>query len=343
MNDATTARDFTTIHRPQHHQRFELKPFNSLTVGSERVYLVKGLLPLKGIIVVWGPPKCGKSFWVFDLVMRVSLGWRYRGRRAQKGPVVYCAFEGADGFRARAEAFRQRHLPEDAGPIEFYLVAARANMASDHAELIAAIRAQLTGKPVVLVLDTLNRSMVGSENEPKDMAAYVRAADAVREAFDCAVIIVHHCGIEGSRPRGHTSLTGAADAQLAVKRDNAGNIITTVEWMKDGPEGDRVVSRLEGVDIGTDVDGDTIGSCVVVEAELAADTDDGPRLTPNQKTMFAILHAAGDRGLTLDVWNEKARAAGIGTKRRADLVDVRMALQSKGLIYEHKNGWAVKQ
>jgi hypothetical protein len=33
------------------------------------------------------------------------------------------------------------------------------------------------------------------------------------------VVIVHHCGIEGTRPRGHSSLTGAADAQLAVKRD----------------------------------------------------------------------------------------------------------------------------
>ena len=47
-----------------------------------------------------------------------------------------------------------------------------------------------------------------------------------------------------ARPRGHTSLTGAADAQIAIKRDDARTITATVEWMKDGPEGDEIFSRL---------------------------------------------------------------------------------------------------
>ena len=49
--------------------------------------------------------------------------------------------------------------------------------------------------PAVVVIDTLNRSLNGNENDSKDMAAYIRAADAIRETFHCAVIIVHHCGI----------------------------------------------------------------------------------------------------------------------------------------------------
>jgi hypothetical protein len=40
-----------------------------------------------------------------------------------------------------------------------------------------------------------------------------------------------------------------------------------VEWMKDGPEGDAIQSRLEPVILGTDSDGDPITSCVVVEVE----------------------------------------------------------------------------
>jgi RecA-family ATPase len=35
-------------------------------------------------------------------------------------------------------------------------------------------------------------SLVGSESKDVDMAAYVRAADAIRDAFDCVVIIIHH-------------------------------------------------------------------------------------------------------------------------------------------------------
>jgi RecA-family ATPase len=101
-----------------------------------------------------------------------------------------------------------------------------------------------------VVLDTLNRSLRGSESSDEDMTAYLKAADAIREAFDCAVIIVHHCGVDGTRPRGHTSLTGTVDAQLAVKRDASDNVMVTVEHMKDGPEGDVIGSRLERVELG---------------------------------------------------------------------------------------------
>jgi RecA-family ATPase len=208
--------------------RFKLTPFSELKLGTEGRYLVKGLIPRRGLTVAWGPPKSAKSFWMFDVAMHVALGWDYCGRRVQQGPVVYCAFEGAEGFKARAEAFRLRKLAEDHDLIDFHLVAAPSNLVADYGDLIAAIRVQLGASPVLVVLDTLNRSLAGSESDDKDMAAYVKAADAIREAFDCAVVIVHHCGIDGSRPRGHTCLTCSADAQLAVKRDAAGNVLVTV-------------------------------------------------------------------------------------------------------------------
>jgi len=96
----------------------------------------------------------------------------------------------------------------------------RIDLVKDHAGLIASIQEQ-SQTPVLVVLDTLNRSLRGSESSDEDMTAYLNAADAIREAFECAVVIVHHCGVDGTRPRGHTSLTGTVDAQLAVKRDAA--------------------------------------------------------------------------------------------------------------------------
>src|SRR5262249_1766079 len=154
--------------------------------------------PRTGLVVVWGPPKCGKSFWTFDLVLHVALGREYRGRRVQQGPVVYCAFEGGGGYSARAEAFRQRNLPAEHDPFDFFLLDAQIDLVKDQPDIVAAIRAQ-NAAPACVVLDTLNRSLNGSESNDKDMAQYIRAADAIREAFDCVVIIVHHCGVE--RPR----------------------------------------------------------------------------------------------------------------------------------------------
>jgi RecA-family ATPase len=78
---------------------------------------------------------------------------------------------------------------------------------------------------VVVCIDTLNRSIAGSENDDETMSAYVRAADDIRAAFGCLVIIVHHCGHGGDRPRGHSSLMGALDVQISVKRDPAENIV----------------------------------------------------------------------------------------------------------------------
>src|SRR5207237_86449 len=95
--------------------KFQLRPFDEIAVGSERAYLVKGLIPRAGLVVVWGPPKCGKSFWTFDLAMHVALGWEYRGRRVQQGSVVYLALEGGKGFgglppgsRCHSQRFRLR-------------------------------------------------------------------------------------------------------------------------------------------------------------------------------------------------------------------------------------------
>ena len=310
-------------------RRIKLLPFDQITLTSERRYLVKGLIPYPGLTVVWGPPKSGKSLWAQDVMTRVALDWEYRGRKVHAGPVVYCCFEGQSGIKARVEAFRQKFLAELIDPVPFFLQPVTMDLVKDHGELITVVRETLPETPpVAIVLDTLNRSLAGSESSDTDMSAYVRAADAIREAFDCAVVIVHHCGINDSRPRGHTSLTGAADAQLAVKRDG-NNIFVMVEFMKDGEEGETVASRLEQVEIGIDEDGEAITSCVVVEsdAKKAKATRRGTKLSKGAqialRALQAAIEAGGDtappsnhipqnvRVVSLGLWRDYAYASGI--------------------------------
>jgi hypothetical protein len=156
--------------------RFELIPFDKIAFDTAPAYLIKMIIPRIGLCVVWGPPKCGKSFLVFDMLTHVALGWKYRGRRVQQGAIVYCALEGCAAFKNRVEAFRLARLADNASEVPFHLTS-----------------------PMSLV--ALNRSLAGSESDDRDMAAYVKAADAIRDAFNCAVIIVHHCGHEGTRPQ----------------------------------------------------------------------------------------------------------------------------------------------
>src|ERR1700724_1661499 len=51
--------------------RFELIPFNKIAFDTTPAYLVKGIIPRVGLCVFWGPPKCGKSFPTFDILMHV--------------------------------------------------------------------------------------------------------------------------------------------------------------------------------------------------------------------------------------------------------------------------------
>ena len=104
---------------PEHHHteapatgrkpRFSLTRFADLKASTAPPQLIRGLIPRVGLTVVWGPPKSGKSFVVFDAMMHVAIGEDYRGREVIYGPVVYCAFEGAEGYGKRAEAFRKHH------------------------------------------------------------------------------------------------------------------------------------------------------------------------------------------------------------------------------------------
>jgi hypothetical protein len=280
---------------PKGQQRFSLTRLADIELDTAPRCIVEGLIPKNGLTLVWGPPKCGKTFWTFDLAAHIALGWSYGDRQAEQGPVVYIACEGEHGVRTRAVAFRHARMLDGDNP-PFYLMTTRLDLVSDLDELIDAVKKQLASEDrcAAVVIDTLNRSLHGSENKDEDMGAYVHAADRLREELETAVILIHHCGISGDRPRGHTSLTGAIDAQLAVQKDVDGTILVTLELMKDGPESVMMRCRLEPVDVGFDVYGKIITSCVV--EHLAAPTDQAKKkpakLPPAQARALTMLHEA---------------------------------------------------
>jgi hypothetical protein len=195
--------------------------------------------------------------------------------------------------------------------------------------------------PAAIVLDTLNRSFIGSESNDEDMTAYIRAADALKNEFECAVIIVHHSGHDASRPRGHSSLTAAIDAQLSVKRSPDDHVIVEVEWMRDGPEGERVVSRLKQVQVGTDTAGDPITSCVAVAS------DDLPAIAVASSRLKAALQAldtvAGPDGAAeTAVWRHEMRRQGVITNRgnprsafkriKDNLIETKQITEENGIV-----------
>ena len=280
---------------PAAEQKFRLVPFGQLRPGNEPGYLVDELIPLRGIVLIWGKRKCLKSFWTYDLSFHIARYPEYRERSILQGAVVYCAFEGAHGYKKRAEALRRYHKVPADEEVSLYLVPGRANMIKEYPLLISAVREQLAGEvPRMVVLDTLNKSLVGSESKDVDMAAYIVAAEALRDAFDCVVVIIHHCGYDETHPRGHTSLTGAVDAEFEVMRE--GMLVTVKNvTMRDGPEGFEIRSQAELVEVGEDVRGKVLTSLVIAPTDAPA--------TAGQK------RGRGRRDVTTPIFIDAMRAA----------------------------------
>jgi hypothetical protein len=280
-----------------HGDRFRFTPFREIVVGTSPSYTVEGLIPRLGVAVIWGKPKCGKTFWTFDIEMHVALGWPYRGRRVEQGVVLHIACEGVAGLGARKEAWRKYHINHgrDATELDdapFYLCKETTlDLVEDVDAVIKAIAEKFGDSPIrVITIDTLNRSLRGSESKDEDMTAYVRAAVALAEKFQCAVLIVHHCGYDTSHPRGHTSLIGAVDVDIEVTKGETGEVRTEVKNMRDGENGAKTCSRLEPIEVTIDDNGDLIVSCAITQA----DGDDSPKeQKPKQ------LSAAQGRALEL--------------------------------------------
>jgi hypothetical protein len=210
------------------------------------------------------------------------------------------------------------------------LTTAPLSLAADRHALIGDIKRQLGEDiPAAVCIDTLNRSLAGSESSDEDMGAYIRAADGIRDAFGCLVVIVHHCGHNGERPRGHSSLMGGLDVQIGVRRDAASNVVAELELAKDGEVGLAFVSRLEAVELGRDKEDDPVTSCVVVAVDGG---EAKPAAKPHrlgrgaQIALRALPDVIGEVGeippasshippnvrtVSVDKWRERALAIGL--------------------------------
>ena len=292
----------------QQKRRFIGRTWRAIGSNLNPNYLIKGVLPRDGLAVVWGAKKSGKSFWVFDLIMHIVTGRDYRGRQVRQGSVVYIALEGSSGFDNRVDAWRQSYCTESDDDLPFLLINERLNLAEDYRELIAAVQAQLPDV-VLILIDTLNRALLGDENNSLDMGRFIRAADSLGTAFGCLVLLIHHCGVAGSRPRGHTSLSGADDVSIAVVRDDKSKVIRcTVEHAKDFEAGACFASKLEGVQLGTDDDGDPVTSCVI--APCATDDSGKPiKLSENEQLAYdALKRTIKDKGTEVQAGSAMAES-----------------------------------
>jgi len=256
--------------------RFGPVPIYDLTQREPMSWLIKGVLPKAQMGILFGASGAGKTFVALDIAFAIARGKDWRGRRTKEGLVVTIAAEGGSGIGKRGEAYAQHHDFDLRGARNMQVITAAPNFldADDISEVIAEIKN--IGTPQVIVIDTLAQVSPGAnENTSDDMGRVLANIRLLHEATGAMILIVHHAGKDLSKgSRGWSGLKAAADVQIEVLRHENGEREIVIEKMKDGEDGIRWGFKLEVIELGIDFDGDTITSCVAVEAELSRPTED---------------------------------------------------------------------
>ena len=246
--------------------RLRLLSMDHIEAAPPRAYIVKGLLSPAETSLIWGPPKCGKTFFILRLGHAIARGTPIFGRRIHGCPVLYVAAEGEPGLAARVRAL----LHEVGTAAGLYIIAKQVDLLHPFGDAENITKAALYVKAGVIVIDTLSRALAGGdENSPEDMGTIIRNLTTIREETKAHVAIVHHGtkNPNGSVPRGHSSLIGAADCVVEIAKANDGSRSATVTQAKDDPEGTTIGFTLRVIDLGTDPDGDPITTCLAEPAE----------------------------------------------------------------------------
>jgi hypothetical protein len=269
--------------------------FADISPGLQANDFVEGLLATSSLIVVYGEPGSGKTFWVLDICLHIADGRSWRDRVVEQGAVIYLALEGGAGVRNRIAATRERMTLPPTTPL--VLVQCPVDLChpdADVARVIATIRqigAQLKMPVRMVVVDTLSRALAGgNENASEDMGALVRNSDYIRHETNAAVLYIHHCGKDVARgSRGHSSLKAATDTEIEVTRGADNLSVARVTRQRDLASEGAFAFRLEPLALGNNQRGQPVTSCVVVQTDVPALTAVSAKLTQTQMIALRCL------------------------------------------------------
>ena len=333
------------------------RPFTSYENFGKSValdFIIKDIFAKGHTSHLFGPPGSGKSALLGSIAVCLGSQAHWCGFKIKRQlATVFFPFERSDLIKKRIWAQCQRDGIDNA-PIA---IAEPLNDLMNEAcvnQIVGTLLAaeDKFGLEVGLAgFDTVNKGIArggGDEDKAKDQNRAWGNLRRVHEGM-AGYHAVHlsgigHTGKDESRgARGSNAGKGDNDVELQVRN----GLIKSVEISKANelPEGPLMRFRMEPYDTGLkDDEGKPVEVWIPASEKIAAG-EAAPREvkpTRNQQTMFNLLCVAGPNGLTLDEWNERARAEDIGVKRRADLVDIRMALKgTHKMVHEYAGRWYV--
>ncbi len=266
-------------------RRIRFLPDSEFENRPQRNWLIPKIIPKASVVLVYGPPRCGKSFLTMAWSLCIASGTPWLGHQVQRGSVAYIAAEGSQGLGSRMKAWKAHHgyTGGDTGVL-WYDEPAILTDPGQFNELVTSLREDFTDPPILFVVDTLSRCSAGAdENSAPEMAKFLAAADILQQEFHCTVLIVHHEGKDGQKgPRGSSALMGNTETVIGVTPTDEGCKVYCSK-QKDAKEFDDIALKLVEVRYGME---EEEASAVLIAGNERAE----PLRPDSQSVILACLH-----------------------------------------------------
>jgi phage/plasmid primase-like uncharacterized protein len=265
---------------------------------TDPAFLIKGVIETPCTGVVFGESGGGKTFVVLDIAFHIASGKKWLGKDTATGPVLYVCGEGRHAIPRRLRAWEQHHatqIPYNRFMMTSTIVDFTEESIDQMITDINQMVEEVTGRPALIIIDTLARHLVGNENATEDMNRFIRECDRLQSEYKCTVLIVHHPGLNDTRRvRGNSALKGALDVEIMVDKGRQ-----LIEWTKtkDMAPHSPIHYELDQIRYG---DGEYDNSCVVkYDLEKKALRPETANMKAAIKSLREAVEADGMNGVCL--------------------------------------------
>jgi hypothetical protein len=294
----------------------------------DRNDIVRELVPRRAFGEVHAESAGGKTAILIDLCLHIAAGIEYRGRRTERQPVVFVAFEGQGGIDNRVYAAALEIGIADA-PFALIKIATSfkdPEVAKKVADIAGRLMRNFGGDCPVIVVDTYTAALGSgaSDCDPRDVTAFI--ANVQQHLLTaCSVVLTHHFGKDPSRGgRGWSGLRAALDFELEIDQD--GDLRTMrLTKSRDGSDRQPVLCyRFRGREIGRNLYDEPVTAVVVEHLADEAVATRGKRYSPKARAAlnklwdcikdpsrsFPMPEEPGLRCVVLDAWETACTAQG---------------------------------
>lgn len=204
-------------------------------------WLIEKILPVGGLVGLYGRPGAGKSFIALDMALCVATGLPWHGykTKAEVDFVLYISAEGGTGIGKRVSAWLSSNEINVNRPRIGWLTQSLPIYATseDMAVLFRRLDEEVERYPKLVVIDTLARCLDGDENQQEDMGRFIAGVDRMRHEWGATVLVVHHTRKSDDDERGSSAFRGAAETMLmAQRKQKNGPIVLSCNKQKDAEE-----------------------------------------------------------------------------------------------------------